>query len=283
MKIGLVLEGGASRTYFSNGVMDVLMEQNIRADYLIGASAGIANGISYASWQHGRSLRLGVDFLHDKRYMGWKYLLKPGNRCYYNVPFVFGEIPEKWLPFDYDAFEAFAGDVIAVVTNMQTGQADYLPVPRRDKRLREIIASCALPLLFQPVDIDGTPYMDGGIADPVPADHALQAGCDKLIVVVTRERGYRKTKEEALKLASRVYRRYPAFVDTLMHRMDIYNQSHERLYQLEREGKAFVIAPDHIRCKRTEGRPEVLLALYDQGHRAMEEQLPALWEYLGRA
>ena len=110
MKIGLVLEGGASRTYFSNGVMDVLMEQNIRADYLIGASAGIANGISYASWQHGRSLRLGVDFLHDKRYMGWKYLLKPGNRCYYNVPFVFGEIPEKWLPFDYDAFEAFAGE-----------------------------------------------------------------------------------------------------------------------------------------------------------------------------
>ena len=154
---------------------------------------------------------------------------------------------------------------------------------RRDKRLREIIASCALPLLFQPVDIDGTPYMDGGIADPVPADHALQAGCDKLTVVVTRERGYRKTKEEALKLASRVYRRYPAFVDTLMHRMDIYNQSHERLYQLEREGKAFVIAPDHIRCKRTEGRPEVLQALYDQGHRAMEEQLPALWEYLGRA
>lgn len=282
MKLGLVLEGGASRTYYSNGVMDKLMEEEIWADYLIGASAGIANGISYASRQIGRNLKLGVEYLHDKRYMGMRHWLNPHNRSYYNLSFVFGEIPEKYLPFDYDTFEAFPGEVIAVLTNMQTGKAEYHPVPRRDKRLREVIASCALPLLFQPVEIDGNLYMDGGIADPVPTDQALAAGCDKLIVVVTREREYRKEKEQALKLASWAYRRYPAFVDTLAHRAEIYNRSHDRLYQLEKEGKAFVIAPQSIHCKRTEGRPEVLKALYDQGYRDMTDTLPALREYLAR-
>lgn len=280
MKLGLVLEGGASRTYFSCGVIDKLMQEEIWADYLIGVSAGIANGISYASRQFGRNLELGTVYLHDKRYMGMRHLLNPHNRSYYNIPFVFGEIPEKWLPFDYEAFEAYPGEVIAVVTNMRTGKAEYLPVPRRDKRLREVIASCALPLLFQPVDIDGTPYMDGGIADPVPADQALAAGCDKLIVVVTRERGYRKVKEQGAGLAARKYRQYPAFVDTLEHRVEIYNRSHERLYQLEKEGKAFVIAPDSIDCKRTEGSPDVIRALYEQGFRTMTSQMPALREYL---
>lgn len=280
MKLGLVLEGGASRTYFSCGVMDKLMQEKIWADYLIGASAGIANGISYASRQLGRNIELGTTYLHDKRYMGVRHWLNPHNRSYYNLRFVFGEVPEKWLPFDYDAFAAYPGEVIAVVTNMRTGKADYLPVPRRDHRLREVIASCALPLLFQPVEIDGVPYMDGGIADPVPVEQALQAGCDKLIVVVTRERGYRKTSEAGMRLATRCYRDYPAFVHTLEHRMEIYNRSHEQLYQLEREGKAFVIAPDSIDCKRTEGRPEVIRALYDQGFRTMQAQMPALRDYL---
>lgn len=280
MKIGLVLEGGASRTYFSCGVLDKLLEEEIWADYLIGASAGIANGISYASRQYGRNLQIGTGYLHDKRYMGMRHLLDPHVRSYYNIPFVFEEIPEKWLPFDYDAFEAYPGEVVAVVTNMTTGQAEYRPVPRRDRRLREVVASCALPLLFQPVDIDGVPYMDGGIADPVPADQALAAGCDKLIVVVTRERGYRKVKEQGAGLAARKYRQYPAFVETLAHRVEIYNRSHDRLYQLEQEGKAFVIAPDSIDCKRTESRPEVIQALYDQGYRAMAEQTSALRAYL---
>ena len=115
MKLGLVLEGGASRTYFSCGVMDKLMQEEIWADYLIGASAGIANGISYASRQFGRNIELGTTYLHDKRYMGVRHWLNPHNRSYYNLRFVFGEVPEKWLPFDYDAFAAYPGEVIAVV------------------------------------------------------------------------------------------------------------------------------------------------------------------------
>lgn len=99
-------------------------------------------------------------------------------------------------------------------------------------------------------------------------------------MVVTRERGYHKTSEAGMRLATRRYRDYPAFVHTLEHRMEIYNRSHEQLYQLEREGKAFVIAPDSIDCQRTEGRPAVIRALYDQGFRTMQAQMPALRDYL---
>lgn len=281
MKLGLVLEGGANRGNFSNGVMDVLMQQNIWADYVIGASAGIANGVSYVSRQIGRSLSIGVDFMPTPAYSGLKHLLNPRNRSLYNIRYVFDEIPNGLLPFDYETFARFPGSVVAVVTNLNTGRAEYLEVPRNDRQWRTLVASCALPFLFQPVRIGQGLYMDGGITDPIPARHALEDGCDRVIVVTTREREYVKGEEKTLRLAAKRYGRYPEFARALNRRTESYNACRKELFELERQGKAFIIEPvDTKGFSRTEKDREKIRALYQQGVDVAEGRMDALREWL---
>ena len=177
MKLGLVLEGGASRVLFSCGVMDALLEEKIYADYVIGVSAGIAYGTSYVSRQSGRNLKLSLKYLKDKRYMGLRHLLNPKKRSYYNMDFAFRQIPENLVPFDFEAFTKHSKvtPAIAGLTNMNTGKIEYITLPTDDwdLHLRILWASCALPFLFQPEYINGIPYMDGGIAAPIPFKKAV--------------------------------------------------------------------------------------------------------------
>lgn len=281
MKLGMVFEGGANRTVFSCGVMDVFLEQNLLPDYFIGVSAGIAYGISYLSKQRGRNLELMEKYMPDKRYMGIRHLLNRKERAYYNTRFVFDEVPNELLPFDYDAFAAYPGDVEAAVTNIHTGKAEYLTVPR-GKELRDIVvASCSLPVLFQPVKIGRHYYLDGGIADSIPYQHALKQGCDKLVVVLTRERGYVKKTERAVRLTDGLYRRYPKIVEALDSRAERYNASMKELIELEKEGKVFVIAPETtFGVGRTETDSVKLRRLYDEGVQIAAERIEALREYL---
>lgn len=281
MKLGMVFEGGANRTVFSCGVMDVFLEENLMPDYFIGVSAGIAYGISYLSKQRGRNLELMEKYMPDKRYMGICHLLNRKERAYYNTKFVFDEVPNELLPFDYDAFAAYPGEVEAAVTNIHTGKAEYLTVPR-GKEMRDIVvASCSLPVLFQPVKIGRRYYLDGGIADSIPYQHALKQGCDKLVVVLTRERGYVKKTERAVRLTDGLYHRYPKIVEALDSRAERYNASMKELIELEKEGKVFVIAPETtFGVGRTETDAVKLRRLYDEGVRIAGEQTEALREYL---
>ena len=168
MKTGIVLEGGAVRTIFSTGVCDAPLTRDLLPDYVIGVSAGIAYGVSYVSKQSRRNLDIMVNYINDKRYMGFGNLLRRDNRAYFGLDFVFGTIPNELIPFDYDTFAAYPGEVEAVVTNMDTGKAEYFPVERRDDRFKLLQATCALPFLFPVFDIQGKPCMDGGAADAIP-------------------------------------------------------------------------------------------------------------------
>lgn len=282
MKTAVVFEGGASRTSFTSGVIDVLIREGIKADYVIGTSAGILNGISYVSGQYGRNLEVSMRYLPDRHYMGKRYLLKRGNRSYYNIDFVFNQVPNKLCPFDYDAYYSFCGEVYACVTNIRTGKAEYLRVTGENREWREVVASCSLPLLFKPVCINGEYYMDGGIANPVPFEKALRDGCDRVIVVLTRERGYRKSEHEFLCDASAArYRNFPAFAKKLVMRGGLYNLQRQQLWKREEEGRVFVIAPENTaRFKRTESEPKEILELYFQGMRAADERMSDLKRYL---
>ena len=141
MKVGLVLEGGASRAYFSASVMDFLLEKNINADYIVGVSAGIANAVSYVSKQSGCNIEIADKYIADKRYMGIHHLINPKKRSFYNIDFVFGEIPEKYVPFDYETFANSKSETVAVVTNIKTGEAEYIKVGSYDRSWKTIIAS----------------------------------------------------------------------------------------------------------------------------------------------
>jgi len=268
---GLVLEGGASRGYFTVGALDALIDIGYKADYLIGTSAGIANGISYVSGQRGRGLRIGLEYLGDKRYMGMRHLLNPQKRSFYNVDFVFDELPNKLLPFDSEAFDKSGCRVIAALTNLRTGKCEYHDITSEDRKWKKVVASCALPLLFQPVEIGGELYMDGGITDSIPFGKALEDGCERPVVIITRERSYIKKPEAALNVSGFLYRKYPEFRKALECRTEMYNENHHKLLELEKEGKILLVAPevDTSDWKRTEKRPAEIQKMYDIGYQTV--------------
>lgn len=282
MKLGITMEGGASRTIFSCGVTDAFLEENIMPDYFIGVSAGIAYGTSYLSKQKGRNLELATKYMGDKRYMGARHLFK--NRNFYNLEFVFGEIPNKLLPFDTDAFEAYPGKVVAGVTNIHTGEPEYIEVPRRDDNYNVIVASCALPILFQPVKIGNHYYLDGGLSDSIPYKQAIKEGCDKNIIILTRERGYVKKQERGGVISQKLYKKYPKIVEDLEKRPERYNACIAELMEREKAGEVFVIAPENTYgIGRTESNPDKLKQLYEEGYQQAKKQMPELKKYLGIA
>ena len=268
MKTGLVLEGGAFRTIFSSGVCDAFLDLGLpMPDYTVGVSAGIAYGVSYLSGQSRRNLQLLTTYANDRRYMGFGNFLNPKNRCYFGLKFSYETIPNELLPFDYAAFAAYPGTAEAVVTNLDTGRAEYLPVPRHDAHFLLLQATCAIPIMFPVIHLGDSSYLDGGCADAIPWRHALEMGCDRLVVVLTREREYRRKPDSMLPLIRRRFRKYPRFVETMEHRANAYNQNRADLFDLEREGKVLVIAPETTAgFSRTERDLEKIRALWQAGY-----------------
>ena len=282
MKTALVLEGGALRTSFSAGVCDAFLDMALPLpDYTVGVSAGIAYGVSYLSRQSRRNLHLITSYVQDPRYMGWRNWANPRNRSYFGLEFAYTTIPNKLIPFDYGAFESYPGTVEAVVTNLDTGLAEYLPVPRRDEHNLLLQATCAIPLMFPIYHLDGKPCLDGGCADAIPWRRAFETGCDRVVVVLTRERDFHKGSDKSLRVLERTFRRYPRFLETMRTRAERYNQSREDLFALERAGKVWVVAPeDTLGCSRTEKNLDTLRALWQQGYfagRRAAEDVRAFW------
>jgi predicted patatin/cPLA2 family phospholipase len=282
MKLGLALEGGANRTIFSAGVCDGLLDLGIMADHVTGVSAGIAYGVSYVSRQRGRNLQILKNYVNDDRYMGGSHMLNPLNSCYFNLDFVYDEIPNRLLPFDFDTLAAHEGVVEAVVTDVNTGEAAYLPVDPADHTCQVLRATCALPMLFPILEADGVECMDGGVTDPIPYQRVLDSGCDRVIVVATRERAYAKKQEKILSAAAKMYRKYPKFVDALKHRAEVYNRQREELFRLEKQGDIFLFLPyNTVGFSRTEKDLEKIQALWQSGVDQVHARREQLFDYLG--
>ncbi len=279
--LGLVLEGGANRTYYSVGVLDAFIDNAIKPDLLVGVSAGIANSVSYISGQRGRSLRIGLEFVPDKRYMGTKYFFKKRNRSYFNRDFVFSDMPNKYLPFDYDAYSKYDGEVYAVVTNLKSGKPEYILLKEIDKDCSVIQASCALPFMFPPIKIGNNKYFDGGCSDPLPIKFAYEKGCDKLITILTREESYEKKSETDVKLSALLYHRHKEFYSVMKQRTQIYNDSRKFLSEKQSEGSVFVFSPKStIGWKRTEKDPGVIQKMYDEGYRDAIRRMDELKKFI---
>lgn len=283
MKTGLVLEGGAFRTIFSSGVWDAFLEHNITFDYIIGVSAGIAYGISFLSGQIRRNLDILVRFANDHRYVSLTNLINPKNRSIFGLDFAYNVIPDQLTPFDYDTFAAHPGLTEAVVTNLDTGRAEYMPVPRHLRNNSRLLqATCAMPLLFPIYHIDGKPCLDGGAADAIPFRRALEQGCDRLVVCLTHERDYRRKPEKLQPVIDRCYgKKYPNFCDTMRRRADTYNADREELFRLEQEGKALVFAPLTTEgFSRLEKDVTKIKTLWEDGHHQGEQRMAEVKKFL---
>lgn len=280
--IGLVVEGGASRTYFSVGVMDVLMRQGIVPDYIVGASAGISNAVNYASSQPGRALEIGIKYVPDKKYSGVRHFFNPKNRSLFNIDYIFKKIPNEIVPFDYEAFKNYQGEIEAAVTNISTGRPEYLPVDPQKDGWEVLVASCSLPIMFPIAKIGSSKYMDGGITDSMPYMRAIEKGCDKIIVILTRERNYMKNNSKDAKIAGRFFGKYPNFQKALYVRSDMYNEQRNKLWELENQGKAVVLCPKDTKgWKRTENRADMIKKMYDEGYNTAKEQTDKIKKYIG--
>ena len=270
-RTGLVLEGGGMRGIFTVGVLDCFMDHGVRFPYTVGVSAGASNGISYISGQRGRSRFSNIDLLKHYNYIGWRHFLR--GRGYIDLDYIFYVYTERYYPFDYDAFFKAPERFEMVVSNCLTGQAEYLEEKRdRDRLLAVCKASCTLPVLCPITYVDGVPMVDGGVCDAIPVRHALEQGCDRLVLVLTRNKGYRKADKDFY-LPGFIYHQYPALREQLRTRYRRYNETLDFIERLEREGKAIVIRPEKpLRVGRTGHDPQALADLYDEGY-ALAERL----------
>lgn len=276
---GIVFEGGTFRPIFSCGVMDALLSENIMLPYCIGVSAGIADGVSYISRQPQRNLEIMQKYRNDKRYMSRRNLKK--NKSMFGLDFIFDEIPNKLIPFDMDTFKSYEGTCLVGVTNAETGQIEYKNAMEMDDKFTMLRATCALPMFFPAIEMDGKKYYDGGLTDPIPVKKALQDGCDKVILVLTQPRGFIKKYGKYDKMGARMLgRKYPQIKRAIMERPDKYNESMRYCEELAREGKVMIFRPNHV-LNSFESDVQKLEMAYWHGFRMTKEKIKKVKKFIG--
>lgn len=275
---GLILEGGTFRAIFSAGCMDALLDNNIMFPYCIGVSAGITDGFSYISKQKERNLDILVNYRHDKRYIGKRNFLKC--RSLFGLDFAYDTVPNELHPFDWETFRQYEGKIRVGVTNARTGEAEYMDGMKLDKRCTMLRATCAIPLVFPEIEIDGNIYYDGGLRDPIPIRKSIEDGNEKNLIILTRPKGYKKTLSKSTHAASAILKKkYPKLAPVFLNRHTAYNETVEFCEKLEAEGKAVIIRPAHP-IESFEKDVEVLKQSYHMGYEmtnAKIEKIRALW------
>ncbi|WP_368188973.1 patatin family protein [Blautia sp. 1033sp1_1033st1_G9_1033SCRN_220408] len=276
----LVLEGGGTRGVFTAGVLDYLMEKEVKFPYVIGVSAGACNAIDYVSKQIGRTKDCTIIQDRKNRYIGTKDALKKG--YLFDMDRLFDEYPNRLFPFDFDTY--FASDIQCevVVTNCLTGEAMYLSEKQDRERLLTICrASSSIPLISPVVDVDGIPCVDGGVADSVPLIHSMKLGHQKNVVVLTRNKGYRKKAPGKSRLLyTAALKKYPNLLNALLNRYRNYNRVMELVEKWEEEGHIFVIRPEVEPVSRTEQNVDKLTEFYDHGYQLMKQRMEEMQAYL---
>lgn len=262
---GLILEGGGMRGVFTCGVLDNLMDRGIRFPYTIGVSAGACNGLSYMSGQRGRAKFSTIDLMEKYRYISLKNLLLKGNIMDFDL--LFHTFPEKIIPYDYHTFAQCEERYEMVTTDCRTGRARYYDEKHDPRRIIDIVkASSSLPFVCPIAQVDGEPMLDGGIADSIPLLRARELGFDNNVVVLTRNKGYRKPNKRGT-VPPPFYLRYPALREAIRQRNILYNQQIELVERLEQQGEITVLRPERpIVVDRMERDTRKLLDLYDEGY-----------------
>ena len=283
MKNGLVLEGGGMRGLYTAGVLDVLMEEKIEFDGLVGVSAGAVFGCNYKSHQVGRVLRYNTAYCRDPRYVSLRSLLRTGDL--YGEEFCYHTLPDVLDPFDAAAFAKDPCEFYVVCTDVPTGKPVYHRCCNGDAEdIQWMRASASMPLVSRIVRVGGRELLDGGIADSIPVAWFRSIGYERNLVVLTQPKDYRKKKAAALPLVKFLLRKHPAVVAALARRYEIYNAALDELARLEAAGEVLVIRPERqLGISRTEQHPEKLRKTHRLGREDAKAFLPALRSFLDAA
>lgn len=279
LDLSITVEGGALRGIFAAGVLDFFMDMGVWAKNLVGVSAGSLCGFNYVSGQRGRTCYMNVRFCNDWRYLSLRSFLVTRN--VYGIDFAFHEIPAKYSPQDDAGFMNSPCKLYAVMTNLETGKAEYPLVVDPATDWVYLRASSAMPFVSQASVIDGKPYLDGGIADSIPVEFTRSLGAKKHIVLLTQQKDFVKEENKRMQLGRIAYRAYPNFCNTMENRHNVYNATRERLAQLHDAGELYAIYPQrepevtHLESDRNK-----VFDLCLEGYLEAQRQWPAIKEYL---
>ena len=275
---GLVLEGGTFRGIFSAGIMDAFIEEGIEFPYIVGVSAGISNGYSYVSKQFERNIVILEKYRNDKRYLSLGNYRKC--RSMFGLDFVYGEIPQKLVPFDYEEFRRYSGKCLVGVTNALTGKPEYLNAFDDGDDFQFLRATCAIPGYFPAIMINDTPYFDGGLASPIAVKQALKDGCSKTVIILTQPDGFvKKCGKGNIAMSQLVHHKYPEIEMLLLVRHRIYNKQLEFCRELERRGKAIIFRPPH-KLNSFEKDETVLRQVWQTGYEMGKSRADEIREFI---
>ncbi len=280
-KVCFVLEGGSMRGMYTAGILDIFMDHGIETDGIIGVSAGALFAPNYYSKQRGRALRYNRRYARDLRNMSFLSFLFTGNLV--NKKFAYYDITLKHDIFDNDTYKKNYKGYYVTVTNIETGEAEYLELKDVIKDMEILRATAAIPVVSKIVTIDGKKYLDGGVADSIPVLKAKQMGYDKIIVILTRHNGYKKEpiSSRLLKIVKILYKKYPKFIEVMENRYKVYNETLEMIKELENNNEIFVFRPSKpIKLSTIVRNPDDLLRVYNLGVNDANKQLEKLKEYI---
>ncbi|SDC07026.1 Predicted phospholipase, patatin/cPLA2 family [Pelagirhabdus alkalitolerans] len=276
---GLVLEGGGMRGVYTSGVLDGFMDHDLYFPYVIGVSAGACNALSYLSRQKDRSRYINVNYANDPRYINYKNLLR--GEGIFNMEFLFNDITNDLVPFDFETFEQRAERLVVPTTDCKTGEALYFEESESKQIIEAVRASSSLPLVGKPVNLGSHTLLDGGIADPIPIQKSIEDGNERHVIILTRPKGYRKKPFRARMTARLIYPKYKELVKALERRHQIYNDTLDYIDELEENGHALVIRPKgEEQVGRAEKDAEKLNGLHRAGYQSAEDHVDRLKDWL---
>ncbi|RKI90887.1 patatin family protein [Parablautia intestinalis] len=264
-EVGLVLEGGGMKGVYTCGVLDFFLDKELEFRSCYGVSAGACCLCSFLSKQKGRGYHVTVDYLEDKNYCGIYSLFTTGDL--FGAEMCYHKIPEELYPYDYDTYNGYQGNFYSVVTNIETGRPEYIPIKDMKKDIDAIRASASLPLVSRNVKWKQGLYLDGGISDAIPLRRSIKDGNKKNIVIMTKETGYRRQPLSSTAIFKLWYRKYPKVYELMKNRHNTYNETLDYIDSQVKAGNTFLIQPKH---KSNVGRIEKdrtkLEMLYQEGY-----------------
>lgn len=271
MKIGMIDVGGGLRGSFGAGVMDRCLADRAYVDYGIGVSAGSANIASYLAGQMGRNYIFYTKYTFRKEYMSLQSYLK--DRNYIDLDYVYSTLSDTdgEYPLDYQALLDSGKEFYIVATNALDGQAKYftdgdgMSLNHYDP----LKASCCVPIVDQPYMIDGIPYVDGGLSDPLPVKKALLDGCDAIVLVLTKPRGHISDSVEYDLCARWLDRKgYHQAAEGMRKKVARYNEGFDIVEAMEKDGRAVIVAPQSLEGMKTLTKDvQAIKSLYMQGYK----------------
>lgn len=279
MKVALVLEGGGLRGVFTAGVIDSFLDNNIEFDYVCGVSAGACNTMAYLgkSKEFFKNCVLNSD---GERFFGARQLVE--SKHLVNLEKVFKDYAAKY-DFDWDTFINNKTPWEMVVSNLETGKAEYLNAKDKEEISKIGKASCSIPLVTDPVEINGVKYLDGGTTDSIPVKRAFELGYDKVVVVLTRKKGsYSKVNSGELAVMRRIYSEYPNYIEASINRKNDYIESVNFCERKQKEGDVLIIRPTAVEVSRLESDQKELSLAYYNGYTKADQNISKIKEWLSK-